>query len=73
VRGTVERVDAQQRELVVTNEKRRIVLHWNDSTRFNESLTPGDSVKVYYRTEPGRWIAREVKLARSNTCVCSRK
>jgi hypothetical protein len=67
IRGGVERIDAQQRELVVTNGHDRAVLTWKEGTHAC-CLKPGDTVKAYYRKAPGSYVISDLRVPSFNCC-----
>ena len=69
-KGTIEATEGRTRELVITNGIGRVVLVWNDATRFGGACaSPGAAVKAYYRKEAGRLVARDVRAWASKTCA----
>lgn len=76
VSGVIESVDWPSRRILLTSADgtRRVVLAWNDRTRFTKSagcaqcsLAVGRAVSIYYRQEVGQNVLREVS-AKGGTC-----
>jgi hypothetical protein len=69
ITGKIARIDQDSRELTITNNHERLLVHWKRTTRFTYAcLTTGIPVKVYYRKEAGRFVARDVITRGSNEC-----
>jgi hypothetical protein len=67
-RGSVERIDVQERKLVVTNQHDRVVLTWRTASRSHLCcLEPGDAVKAYYRKEVRAHVISDLR-ATGRTC-----
>ena len=58
ISGSIQRMDAERRELVVTNANRRAVLTWATAALDGTCLKAGDQIAVYYRREMGRLVIR---------------
>jgi len=69
VKGQLEEVNAQRRELVVTNQHERIALDWKGSAGCRVCcLKPGDDLKAYYRKEVGRNVTRQLYGVQARAC-----
>ena len=69
ISGSIKRMDAERRELVVTNANRRAVLTWTTAALDGTCLKAGDNITVYYRKEIGRLVIRGFDSAGScNVC-----
>ena len=67
IKGDVQRIDAQQRELVVTNGHYRTVLRWKNGTHAC-CLKSGDTVKAYYRKAAGSNVISDLSVLSPICC-----
>jgi hypothetical protein len=58
ISGSIQGMDAERRELVVTNANRCVMLTWTTAALDGTCLKAGDNITVYYRKEIGRLVIR---------------
>jgi Flp pilus assembly protein TadG len=65
--GSVKRVDAEQRTVMVAlSDDEETPFLWDKDTKINGTLTPGARVTVRYSVQPdGRNLAHQISVARS--------
>ena len=86
-RGVIRSIDYRTDTftLAPAEDGRSLVFFWHDSTQFTHrgsrvcsgGIRPGVSVKVYYRTEMGQLVLREIRLPNDipsscGECCCKR-
>ena len=63
IKGGVERIDASERKLVITNDHDRVVLTWKQgAAAYGCCLNPGDPLKAYYRKAAGRYVISDLRV-----------
>ena len=67
IKGKVERIDAQQRELVITNAQDRVLLTFKDGAHAC-CLKQGDTVKAYYRKAAGDYVISDLRVLSPICC-----
>ena len=64
--GTVSKLDAAQRSVVVATDAGETRFVWSAETKINGTLSPGAKVTVRYTTLPdGQNLAHQISVARS--------